>query len=70
MASESKNLKKERTKVSFWLSNKVLELVDQVAESYEMTRSVYIRLVLRETLVVRGLLPHEKGSPLPKAEGV
>ena len=70
MASESKNLKKERTKVSFWLSNQVLELVDQVAESYEMTRSVYIRLVLRETLVVRGLLPREKGSPLPKAEGV
>ena len=66
MVTESKNLKKDRTKVSFWLSNKVLGLVDQVAEDYEMTRSVYLRLVLRETLVVRGLLPREKGILLTK----
>jgi len=70
VASKNRNSKKERTKISMWISNQLLKLVDQVAENYEMTRSVYIRLVLRENLVTRGLLPHEKESPLQKAEGV
>ena len=70
MASQNKNKRNERTKVSFWLSNQVLELVDQVAESYGISRSDYIRLTLRETLVNRGLLPRETGSPLSTKQEV
>ena len=66
----AKKMNVERTKVSFWLSNQVLKLVDQVAESYGISRSDYIRLTLRETLVNRGLLPRETGSPLSTKQGV
>jgi len=70
MTSQNKNKRNERAKVSFWLSNQVLELVDQVAQSYGISRSDYIRLTLRETLVNRGFLPRETGSPLSTKQEV
>ncbi len=70
MTSRSGNKKKEQTKISVWLSNQVLELVDQTAKSYGISRSDYVRLTLRQTLVIRGLLPHETQSLLPEEQGV
>lgn len=69
MIPKDQNQKNKRTKVSFWLNNQILELVDQIAERYDLSRSDFIRLTLREALVNRGLLPFETGSPL-KAEKV
>ena len=64
------NKKKERTKVNFWLDNSIVKLVDQVAKSYGISRSDYLRLILRGALASQGLLPHRTGSLLPEEEGV
>lgn len=63
--SGSGKKKKGRTKVNFWLDNSVVELIDQVAKSYGISRSDYLRLILRGNLASQGLLPHRTGNLLP-----
>jgi len=66
----SQNKNESKTKVSLWISNNVLELVDKVAESYGLSRSDYIRLTLSEALVNMGFLSRERGSLLSAKQGV
>lgn len=70
MTSTNQKSKKEQTKISLWISDELLELVEQISESYGLSRSDLIRLAIREALANRGLLSHEPSSPVSTERGV
>jgi metal-responsive CopG/Arc/MetJ family transcriptional regulator len=58
-SNNTKNKENKQTKISLWINNDVLDLISKFACDYDLSRSDFIRLAIREALVNRGLLPRE-----------